>query len=95
MYLSRYHAEIYRCKENPVSHQDVLISWTYIPIPLDFQVTKIHYNEDKFCFISADNEHVSGTLDKIICSMLNSVIYSNDVTEEQIKKAFFSIENRI
>ncbi|WP_426448209.1 hypothetical protein ACP26L_27515 [Paenibacillus sp. S-38] len=91
--LSRYRAEIYRCKENAVGPQDVLISWTYIPIPLDFQVAKIQYHKNRFCFISTDNEHVSGTLDKIISSMLNSVLHSNNVTEVEIGKAFISIEN--
>lgn len=92
-YSDKYRAEIYECRKSPIGNEESLISWTYIPIPERFCIYEVIYEQDHNCFsfISKNGDRVVGTIEQFCKAMKREVIYSNEVTEEEIESSFLSI----
>lgn len=81
-------ADIYHCDENGVV-------WTSIPIPCNFCVSKMSYENGLFIFISDSNQQVGGTIPQIKKAMFEVAFAIEGVTEADIEKCFFMISSTV
>jgi Uncharacterized protein conserved in bacteria len=77
-------ADIYHCDKNGAA-------WTSIPIPFNFPISKMLYENGLFIFISDSDQQVGGTISQIKKAMFEVSFAADGVTKADIKRCFYSI----
>ena len=67
------------------------ISWFNFQLPEKFIVTEMKFEDDKFSFISSENQVVSGDINQINRAMMKLAFTTKPLTETEIEKCFFNI----